>query len=606
MLRALSIRLLIVLVTTLAAPAVASMLVEGDPRVMRPGSAMEYLEDPSGALDAVSLRRDPQAVWRRAGNDVLSFGYTASVYWVRFRLPGSDDDVRHMVEVAYPVLDHVDAYVFAGDQLVSHYRMGDRLPYRERPIDHPNFIFPVEVSEPEGREIYLRVESTSSVQIPVVVYRDGALAEYKYNEGVIQALFYGAMIMMALYNFLLFVSTRDVSFFYYVLYVVFITLLLAGIEGLPYKYLWPEAVRFNEASLVLALAGMAFFPVLFFRSFLALPKTRPITSRILMGFAVAAVFFAIGAFLLPYRIMIVSSMALVICAIMVGFWAGIVRWLDGYYAARYFNVAWIFMLSGGFLLAMNKLGFLPRNWFTEHVGQIGASLEVMLLSFALAGRINYERRMRELAQRESAEAQAHLLQHQIRANEDLDRLVRARTDELERANARLRQMSATDGLTGLYNRRAFEESFANEYKRAYREGTPLTIMMIDLDHFKQVNDSHGHPFGDLCLVRAAEIVRQNLRRPPDVAARYGGEEFIVLLPNTDMAGGATVAENILADLAAEPVVDGNVYHRLTASIGLACCIPGEGMDREALLREADEQLYVAKEEGRNRIRYRAA
>jgi len=570
------------------------------------GPHMEYLEDREGSLSIESVTQTEQPhQWTLSNRETPTFGYTSSTYWLRFSLTTETQASRdYLLEVAYPVLDHLEVFIFRDDQQIQYYRMGDRYPFSQRPIDHPNFVIPLEVSPESITQVYLRVQTGSSLQVPAHLWHDHALLEHRDNVVMGQALFYGAMLVMAIYNFLIFIAIRDISYFYYVMYVLSTTLLLAGIQGITFKYLWPNTLWLNDTSLVLALSGMIFFPTLFFRSFLQIPQTRPILAKILLGFAALAILTAIGAFLLPYRIMMVTTMIIVMLAILMGFWVGIVRWLDGYHAAKYFNLAWASMLAAGLILAFNKLGLLPRTWFTEHVAQIGATLEVILLSFALAHRISHERQMREQAQRESALAQQKLLEHQIRANEDLDRIVRQRTEELEKANAKLKQISATDGLTGLKNRRAFEELFELEYKRAYREKTPIAVIMVDLDHFKKINDQYGHPFGDKCLVKAAEMIRTNIRRPPDVAARYGGEEFILLLPNTDLEGTLCVAHNILETFMRTEVQDGDISLTMTASLGVACHVPDDQTSREALLREADQYLYQAKENGRNRVEWK--
>ncbi|MGM0564383.1 MAG: sensor domain-containing diguanylate cyclase [Pseudomonadota bacterium] len=576
-------------------------VIEQDSAKKAIGNA-EYLVDRDGSLSIEALRQGGDFDWQSSSDQVLSFGYTSHTYWVRFALKGKrENSERYLLEIAYPVLDHVDAYLFRDNELTHHYAMGDRRPYSDRPIDHPNLIFPVDIDSEVPTEIYLRVQSSSSVQIPLALYSDRAMLEHKYNEAFIQALFFGAMIIMVAYNFLVFLTIRDISYFYYVMSVISITLLVAGIQGLTFKYFFPEAIGMNDKLLVLSLSGMLFFPALFFRSFLSLSNTRPKLSRLLLVFAALGVITAIGGFIFPYRIMMVTTMGLVMTAILVGFYGGIVRWLDGYYAAKYFNIAWSFMLAGGFLLALNKLHILPRNLFTENVGQIGATMEVMLMSFALANSMNHERKLRERAQRESAMAQKELLEHQIRANEDLDRTVRQRTEELEKANALLKKISETDGLTGLLNRRAFESRFDTEYKRAFREKSSVAIVMIDLDHFKQINDQYGHPFGDLCLKTVAKVVRSNLRRPPDVAARYGGEEFILLLPGIDSRGAEVVANNILFALADTVIEDGETRVSMTASMGIASATPSPETSREQLLKEADEKLYQAKENGRNQV-----
>ncbi len=125
--------------------------------------------------------------------------------------------------------------------------------------------------------------------------------------------------------------------------------------------------------------------------------------------------------------------------------------------------------------------------------------------------------------------------------------------------------------------------------------------MIDIDHFKKVNDRYGHPFGDLCLQRAAELVAGSLKRPPDIAARYGGEEFVVLLPNTTAEGAMTVAQQIHRAFSNHEIRDGDLCLTLTVSIGLAGEIPDNRDGREKLLKQADNYLYLAKEGGRNRI-----
>src|SRR5690606_1656168 len=255
----------------------------------------------------------------------------------------------------------------------------------------------------------------------------------------------------------------DISTYYYVMATLSIIGHTEGIEGITFKFLWPNYPVWNDVILILTLSGMVLFPSLFTRNFLNIPKSRPQLSRLLLLLAGLSVLTAFCSFVLNYRLMMVTTMLLTMVCIVINFTAGIVRWYDGYYAARYYNLAWSFILGGGLIMALSKLGMLPRNWLTEHAGQIGAAIEILLLSFALANRMNYERRTREAAQQESAEAQQKLLEMQIRVNQDLDRLIRARTEELEKANEKLQEMSITDELTQLRNRRFFDQNFSKEY-----------------------------------------------------------------------------------------------------------------------------------------------
>ncbi|SHG73256.1 response regulator receiver modulated diguanylate cyclase [Massilia sp. CF038] len=183
-------------------------------------------------------------------------------------------------------------------------------------------------------------------------------------------------------------------------------------------------------------------------------------------------------------------------------------------------------------------------------------------------------------------------------------LLRVSQKNLAIANVELQILSGQDGLTGLANRRRFDESLKKEWQRGCRNGTPLSLLMCDIDHFKKFNDSFGHVEGDLCLKRVAAVLIESLKRPGDLAARYGGEEFALLLPDTDLEGARIVADQCLRHLAyiAIPAPsmgeDGAV---VTLSMGVASVVPEEGGSKDDLIRRADRALYDAKHAGRNRV-----
>lgn len=173
---------------------------------------------------------------------------------------------------------------------------------------------------------------------------------------------------------------------------------------------------------------------------------------------------------------------------------------------------------------------------------------------------------------------------------------------LKLAHDELSSIASTDSLTGLTNRRRFDTAFDQEWRRAGREKQPLCLLLIDVDHFKMVNDKYGHVIGDECLRRVARLIQVSVRRPGDVAARYGGEEFAVLLPNTPRSGALAICDKIRTAMAAEPW--GQVHPGLagiTLSIGACCALRVEAASAGEILRMADEALYRAKNAGRNRV-----
>ncbi|HET9529790.1 MAG TPA: diguanylate cyclase [Blastocatellia bacterium] len=178
-----------------------------------------------------------------------------------------------------------------------------------------------------------------------------------------------------------------------------------------------------------------------------------------------------------------------------------------------------------------------------------------------------------------------------------------RTQQLEQANQALRRISYLDGLTGVANRRHFEEALDLEWRRASRAGMPLSLIMVDTDYFKPFNDAYGHQRGDDCLRLIASTLRNALNRPGDVVARYGGDEFVILIPGTDAEGAAELAEAMRVrvegmEIRHQASPDDKV---VTISLGVVTDYPTRGFSAGELIAAADEALYQAKNGGRNRL-----
>ncbi|MEJ7807881.1 MAG: diguanylate cyclase [Telluria sp.] len=182
-------------------------------------------------------------------------------------------------------------------------------------------------------------------------------------------------------------------------------------------------------------------------------------------------------------------------------------------------------------------------------------------------------------------------------------LLKVSQQQLADANFHLQKLTGQDGLTGIANRRRFDEVMRTEWQRGCRTGQPLSLLMCDVDHFKRYNDSFGHLAGDLCLQRVAAVLTGNLKRPGDLAARYGGEEFALVLPDTDARGAMAVAQGCRSYLEnlAIPASDSDAASVVTMSVGVATMRPTSAAEADSLLREADRALYSAKQGGRNRV-----
>lgn len=168
---------------------------------------------------------------------------------------------------------------------------------------------------------------------------------------------------------------------------------------------------------------------------------------------------------------------------------------------------------------------------------------------------------------------------------------------------KLRGLAYLDGLTGIPNRRRMDEYLADEFKRAFRSGAPLSVIMADIDYFKQYNDASGHKEGDFCLQRVANAIKATLRRPADLVARYGGEEFAIILPDTAVDGAVALAEDIRMHIESLNILHktSKVTGHVTLSLGVSGALPKPDVSEQSLLTQADTALYQAKANGRNRV-----
>jgi diguanylate cyclase (GGDEF)-like protein len=245
-------------------------------------------------------------------------------------------------------------------------------------------------------------------------------------------------------------------------------------------------------------------------------------------------------------------------------------------------------IAGALFLALNRVVIRPVRVLEHSVRRMGEG-HLSTRVPALAGREMSD--LSNIVNRMAAALQAE--------RENLELTVAERTRELSEANARLERLAVTDGLTGLFNHRRFQESLHSELLRCERHKRPLAVLMLDVDFFKKVNDSMGHPAGDDLLRRLAEVLSADLRQT-DLISRYGGEEFGVLLPETTKAEAMQVAERMRESVELK-MNEGNAWtQRITVSVGVAT-FPEDGLTAEAVLEAADQALYVAKRQGRNRV-----
>lgn len=593
-------RLLMLLLLYLLAPLCSAGTVNIDLKSDQVilGNYMEYLVDSNGRLSREEALQ--QNRWHAVHGAYPNFGYTSDTYWLRLNLRNvANEPEQRLLEIAYPVLDHVEVWVQSGVGEGQHYILGDKLPFHLRPYIHRNYVIPLTLQTGTTSAVVIRVQSTSALQVPTTLWTASRFHQHDQTDLLLLGIYYGVIICMLLYNLFLFISLREMSGAYYVIWVGGMLMFMLSLNGIAFQYLWPSATQWNDQAIVAFLGLAVLFAILFTNDFLdlkAMPQRWMKDMVVIVG--ILAAMATASAFLLPYSLGIRFTIAVAVLSILGAFSVAFIRWRQGVHTARYYVLSWSFVMAGGAILAMNKFGIVERNIFTENATQIGSAMEVLLLSFALAERLNTERRLREEAQHK-----AFVLQRE--ANVVLEKRVQERTHALETANRRLQEISITDALTGIPNRRHFDEQLMVEIKRAMRSGMSLGLLVIDVDFFKSINDRFGHQSGDEVLKTIAQILRDGVRRESDTLARFGGEEFCILLPNATPEGVQHVGESLREAVAESTLNIEREKVKITISVGCSSLSPTSAQDYERLLAAADTAVYAAKREGRNRVVYRA-
>ena len=527
------------------------------------------------------------------------FGYTDATVWLTFRYSNPGDAV--WLSVNYPMLDDVQVFILDEHQnLLTAYPLGDRLSFVERVLLRPEFTVPLPSSVLSG-SVYLRVQSGSSLEVPMTISEDTVLRQTMENSAWVQGLFFGAVVMLGLYHALIFLSSGDRSYLYFSGLSLAMALIQATLWGRSYQFLWPESPAWNNIAVSTLINTSNVFGALYISKVVKICESHRWIYLAAMALAATSTVMVVLSLNLPYAeviypTLLLSMVTFLVCATMV-----VVRMRRGYPPAFAVFVAGLMYTLGSASYILGKLGVFNNSLLLDNALALGQLLQVLLFAFALSVRMAMDKELRERAQRDTAHAQAMLLETEREQNMRLDQEVKARTRELREANARLEKISTTDSLTGLCNRRHFDEVLEREYDRGAREGKSLSLIMLDLDYFKKLNDSQGHAFGDEALRQTALRIQDVLNRPADMAFRYGGEEFVILLPDTEASAAHILARQVWTAMRSEPVVMKEQTVKLTISIGIASMLPDNESSYYSLLKRADEKLYQAKNEGRDRI-----
>ncbi|OUR92784.1 hypothetical protein A9Q81_15810 [Gammaproteobacteria bacterium 42_54_T18] len=353
-----------------------------------------YFEDKEGDTSLDKAQRLFESGQFGITSANFNFGFSNSPYWVYLAFSIEEDKPQFewkdiLFEFNYPHIDDIQIYRSIGQgkpQLYSS--LGDHRPFAERMISDSVFVIPDVIKMNDTYHYWIRLETTSSMMLLISIWDKDNYIEEKNHRLLAYGIYYGILIVMMFYNMFIGFSIKDRSYLYYVGYIASFTVFQACLFGHAYQYFWPTMPRLNELVLPASVLLCLMFAVSFSRSFLQIDKQHP---RINIMLLVIILFCSVSLFLsffVGYRISILLAVWVGFCAVLSILIAAVNSLLTGFRGAKLFLVAWVTLLFASFVMGLTASGVLPANIFTRHVAQFGSALEVILLSLALADRIN--------------------------------------------------------------------------------------------------------------------------------------------------------------------------------------------------------------------------
>ncbi|UAW98805.1 diguanylate cyclase [Halopseudomonas nanhaiensis] len=538
-------------------------------------------------------------VWSLASNrDDLNFGYTPEAVWLKLRVRSSSDEpASWRLHFGYSSLDRLELHEGTAPPRLS----GDTVKLTQRDTRTRDPVFQLRLAPGEERTLYIRAISDGSLTLNSQIWSATAFADFNEASTSLITLYLGMLLALAAYNLLLLTVLRERAYLLYVCFAISFGLGALAFTGMGARYVWPEAGEWGNRLLPFALCLSGTIGTLFVRHFLNTAVWLPRWDRVAHVVAWSCMLLTLSSLVLPVR-WVIPAMSLIGLAgalVMMGCLVQAARLrIPG---ARIFLLAWCVLISGVVLLALRNFGLLPSNMLTTYAMYLGSALELLLLSFALAARLDTLKEQTQQAQQRALAVQGELVETLRQHELELEARVSERTAELAEANARLESMAMQDPLTGLANRNALERHLDHALRRTQRRNEYLAAMLVDLDGFKQINDQLGHETGDTVLRCIGERLRA-LGRDADFIARLGGDEFVLIAEGiTGREQAHYIAERFLDGLSLPIEIEGHSIS-VGASIGVALTRSAEP-DMALLLRQADMAMYTRKRSGRHGVSF---
>nr|WP_272493008.1 diguanylate cyclase [Atopomonas sediminilitoris] len=519
------------------------------------GQQLHYLFEPVGKSfslsDAMAAHQDGQFL--RSDASILHLGIAPPAHWVSLDLNNSSTiTLTRTLELGPIWLNRADVYLIHEQQVLQAVTAGSAEPSYQKAVAGQGFL--VELSVPPGPSaLYIRLHNNGTHPLMLRLLDDSQRQLISTWVHYSQGGLYGYLLALIAFNVMLYSGLRDRNSLNYSLFLASFILLNLTYTGHSNSWLGTDSFYLLRYGIALFMISMVWTGLHFARHFLDLKSHYPTLDRSLSWMTNSIVLCVVLLCIAqePILVQYVTFPALGTFPLIMVL-LGLLMLSKGLLAARYFLAAAAFGMLGTATTNLAVWGVLPFTPLTFHAIEIGILIEATLLALALA----YQMR-----------------QHQV-------------------ARLQAEHMARTDPLTGLLNRRAFFEFSDSLWSTALRNRRPLSVIMLDIDNFKEINDQHSHATGDLVLIALSSLL-QDMARHGDLSVRWGGEEFLLLLPETSAQQAQQLAERLRR--AVERLKPAGL--EISASFGV--CQKDQHAHLDSLINAADQQLYAAKAAGRN-------
>jgi len=563
---------------------------------------LAYFIEPDGTF--FDIEDIQKTNFEKITNNNINLGYEKNEIWFRLDINNSTSKHQEMIlELTEVYFDYVNLYRFSAGKLISYEENGLKVPIEKRRIKEPLPSFALNIAPHETQTLYLKIKTKNhGIATAINLKKKKVFLQDIHTKKYLYFAYFVMLATIILYNLIYYLYFKDQIYFHYIVYITLFSLWVANYKGLIISF--SNTQLYHELQIIIPIFFISLF--YFSQAILETKQKYPALHKWMNG--MIALSLVTVLYMLVNKensLFLFNIISIVLLLILIGS----TLW---YLKKTPFHLLYLLALgtfvSGMMILALMTLGFIAYNYWLSNLVVLLSIVEIGLFSLLFVYRIN-------LIRRQSLKSREKLLEQQKTESTRLFHAVAEKTKELKQAKKELelelqkkaklekhlQHLASTDPMTELYNRRAFFEISDLEVSGAKIDKEKLTCLLIDIDHFKNINDTYGHDAGDIVITSVAKMMISNTR-DKDHIGRIGGEEFAILMPKTDADAAYLIADRLRENISRHAISIHN-HHTLkvTVSIGLSSLNHHSEETIHTLLKRADNALYQAKNNGRNQV-----